>query len=110
MSYPTDDRELNASVAEKALPGQVGKPAPGLVSAAELLELAALLEWSPRQHQIAQGLVAGQSVKEMAAQLGINVETIRDHKNRLFKKVGVETPIEFLTYLLRLILQLRSWK
>lgn len=44
---------------------------------------------SPREAQVAVGIVDGIADKSIARALGISVHTVQTHKRRLFRKLGV---------------------
>jgi len=39
--------------------------------------------------------------KEIAARLGVSINTINTHKKRIFQKLGINTTIEMVQYALR---------
>ncbi len=51
---------------------------------------------TPRQLQIAQGLVDGLSYKMIADRLNISVETVRDHIKKVYKKLEINSKAELL--------------
>lgn len=51
---------------------------------------------TPRQLQIAQGLVDGLSYKLIADRLTISVETVRDHIKKIYKKLQINSKAELI--------------
>jgi len=51
---------------------------------------------TPRQEQIAQGLVDGLSYKMIADRLNISVETVRDHIKKIYKKLQINSKAELI--------------
>lgn len=51
---------------------------------------------TPRQLQIAQGLVDGLSYKMIADRLNISVETVRDHIKKIYKKLEINSKTELI--------------
>lgn len=49
---------------------------------------------SPRQRQVARMLVAGSDLPSIAAQLGIQVDTARDHRDAIYERLGIGSRIE----------------
>jgi DNA-binding NarL/FixJ family response regulator len=54
-----------------------------------------------RELQVMQSLAAGKRQKEIAAELGISVKTVRTFRTRLLKKLGVQNDVEMLHYALK---------
>ena len=53
---------------------------------------------SPRQNEIMQLLIKGFSTQEIAENLNISVNTIRNHKQVLFRKVNVKSSVELISF------------
>ena len=53
---------------------------------------------TPRELEIVQGIVAGQSNKEIAARLGVTEPTIKHHLTSIFDKVGVSNRLELAMF------------
>ena len=53
-------------------------------------------ELTPRQHQIAEGIVDGLSYKLIADKLMITTETVRDHIKKIYKKLEVNSKTELI--------------
>jgi len=49
---------------------------------------------TPREEQIAQAIAAGRSNRDIAAQLGITEQTVKNHLTNIFGKVGVENRLQ----------------
>jgi len=64
----------------------------------ELLFLMTTL--SPRQQQVAERVAQGKREHEIAAELGIAVNTVKVHKSIIYRKLGVRNAVE-LTLALR---------
>jgi PAS domain S-box-containing protein len=54
-------------------------------------------ELTPRQAEILRLLAAGRSTHQMAAQLGLSIDTIRNHVRDLLKRLGVHSRLEAVT-------------
>lgn len=52
---------------------------------------------TPSEKQIAQGIVLGQSVTEIAASAGLSVATVRSHVKQIFAKMGLHRQSELIT-------------
>lgn len=50
----------------------------------------ALAVLSPREREIFSGLVRGDTVKELASDLGVSPKTIENHRSAIYQKLGVE--------------------
>jgi len=70
-----------------------------LVSAQEWVQLTKSLELSPRQADIAEHLLRGESDKQIARELKISVPTVRTHLGRLFQKFGINDRVELILYI-----------
>lgn len=53
---------------------------------------------TPRQHEIATLIIRGFSNKEIAGRLNLSINTIKNHKQLLFKKTNVRSSIELASY------------
>lgn len=51
---------------------------------------------TPRQHQIADGIIEGLSYKLIADKLMITTETVRDHIKKIYKKLEVNSKTELI--------------
>jgi DNA-binding CsgD family transcriptional regulator len=58
--------------------------------------LVSHLQLSRRQAEIAQCLFRGMSDKQIAAELGIKIPTVRTHLERIFHKVDAQDRLEFV--------------
>lgn len=54
-----------------------------------------------RERQIMFGLIHGGSTSELAARLGISINTINNHRNSLMQKLGVHSLAELMTLAVR---------
>jgi two-component system response regulator DevR len=52
---------------------------------------ARLHELTPGERRVLAGVASGQTDKEVAAQLGLQAKTVRNHLDRIFQKLGVHT-------------------
>jgi DNA-binding NarL/FixJ family response regulator len=57
-------------------------------------------EFSPRQREIVELLVQGQSNKEIADRLCLSTDTIKAHLQRIFRKSGVSSRLEAVVFFL----------
>lgn len=64
--------------------------------------LARLQLLSPREREVMEVLSDGLSLKEIAAQFGISVQTTSKHRSNLFEKLGVNNEVELLKLLYRI--------
>jgi DNA-binding NarL/FixJ family response regulator len=53
---------------------------------------------SAREFQVLQGLVAGQTLDEIAAALHLSSKTVSNHQTTIRQKLGVATAVELLRY------------
>jgi two-component system nitrate/nitrite response regulator NarL len=53
---------------------------------------------SPREKQIVDALLAGCTNKEVAQQLGVSDQTIKNQLTTLYKKVGVTSRLELVLW------------
>ncbi len=53
---------------------------------------------TPRQHEIVQLIVRGFSTQEIAEQLNLSINTVKNHKQLLFKRINVKSSIELASY------------
>lgn len=51
---------------------------------------------SPRELEVLQLLVQGQSIKEIAQAMGINPKTVSNHQTVIRQKLGADTPVQLL--------------
>jgi two-component system invasion response regulator UvrY len=56
---------------------------------------------SPREAQVMDLLVAGQSLKEIAYQLGLSIKTISTHRRNLLDKLHLRTTAELVRYAIK---------
>jgi DNA-binding CsgD family transcriptional regulator len=71
------------------------RPEPDVPILCELFSLTAA------EARVAGNLALGLSIKEIAASLGISVETVRTHIKRTFAKTGTERQGELISLILR---------
>jgi DNA-binding NarL/FixJ family response regulator len=53
---------------------------------------------TPRQHEIVKLIVRGFSNQEIAEQLNLSINTVKNHKQLLFKRINVKSSIELASY------------
>ena len=58
-------------------------------------------EFTEREREIIIACRDGLMCKEIAARLGVSINTINTHKKRIFQKLGINTTIEMVQYALR---------
>jgi two-component system invasion response regulator UvrY len=56
---------------------------------------------SPREDQVLRLLAAGQTLKEIAYELGLSVKTVSTHRRRVLNKLRLHTTAELVRYALR---------
>jgi DNA-binding NarL/FixJ family response regulator len=61
----------------------------------------ALRQLTPRERQVLEALADGLDSKEIAARLGISVETERTHMVNILSKLGLHTRLQALVFLVR---------
>jgi two-component system NarL family response regulator len=54
-----------------------------------------------REHDVLEGIAAGFSDKQIAAELGVGVETVRTHVKGIFNKLGAGSRVQALALGLR---------
>jgi len=59
-------------------------------------------ELSPRKREVLRLIAQGKRMKEIAAELGISVRTVEDHKYELMRALGVETTAELVRFAVKL--------
>ncbi len=70
---------------------------------AELLELRARLDWlSPREREVMARVVSGFLNKQVSADLGISLITVKAHRSRVMRKMGADSLAELVSMALRL--------
>ncbi|MFO0839215.1 MAG: response regulator [Phycisphaerae bacterium] len=62
---------------------------------------AALARLSPREIEVLEGLTHGESVKQIAARLGLSRKTVDIHRAHVLMKVGVDSVAELVHVVLR---------
>ena len=60
-------------------------------ASAQSTRLAAL---TPREHEVFKRLLAGRRNKDIAAELGIGLRTVKAYRAQLMAKLGVDSPAE----------------
>lgn len=56
---------------------------------------------SPRERQVLEGVAEGKTNEEIAQALELSVHTVRNHRARLMKKLGVHDRLELLRFAIR---------
>jgi DNA-binding NarL/FixJ family response regulator len=78
----------------------MGEPETGLFTPARWCQLAAYLELTPRQSEIAQLICQGHAYKAIAQQTGISINTVRMHMRALFPKLGAHDRLSVVLHLI----------
>ncbi len=65
------------------------------------IDASAPVALSPRERQVLSALVDGLSYKQIAAHLGVGIETVRSYIRTLYPKLGVNSATEAVTRALR---------
>ena len=52
------------------------------------------MELTPRQQEIAERVAKGMQANEIAADLGISTQAVKNHKGRIYDKLGVRNAVE----------------
>ena len=75
------------------------RAAPRLTEAPDTPEAGPLSRLSPREREIAELLMEGNAVSEMAATLALSPNTVRNHVKSIFGKLRVHSQVELLSRL-----------
>lgn len=67
--------------------------------------IAKAFDLSQRQAQVAEGIVDGLKEKEIAAQLGISVNTVHEYVGRLYDRLDVHSRSQLVSSLLAFYLE-----
>src|SRR5262249_37984042 len=59
------------------------------------------LSLSPRQLEVLRLIAQGKRMKEIAAQLGISVRTVEDHKSQLLAALGVKSTADLVKFAIK---------
>lgn len=92
------DRETILSALEEAFALLVQSESQRLTAAGAMLRIGAL---TPRERDVLEGLVAGQTNKMIAIALGISPRTVEIHRANMMEKLGVHSLPEALRIALR---------
>ena len=57
---------------------------------------ASTLRLTPREHEVMGLLIAGRSMKQIAAELQISLSTCSKHRTNLLRKLDVENDVQLL--------------
>ena len=74
----------------------------GAVGPPDMRVLAGLFDMTPAEARVARALASGKSVEQIAASIGISVETVRTHLKRIMSKTGTKRQGELISLLLGL--------
>jgi FixJ family two-component response regulator len=85
LTKPVDDTALLRAV--RAASAQALASTAGLAQAAAWRER--LRSLTPREHEVMVGVIAGKLNKQIAADLGVQEQTIKVHRGRVMEKMGV---------------------
>jgi DNA-binding NarL/FixJ family response regulator len=89
-------RKLLAEIIE---PSQQQEPA---ADPPELADLAYREEWTPREKDVAALVIRGYRNKEIATELGVTEQTVKNHLRNMCEKIGASDRIQVAMYALRL--------
>jgi DNA-binding CsgD family transcriptional regulator len=116
IGVPLVDKHLDAATAH-VLPlvcnghhssvAAVFVTSPGAELPAEIGTVARIFSLTPAEARLLQHLVAGASLNEAAAALGIAEATARTHRNHIFTKTGVSRRTDLLVLVTRLVPPIR---
>ena len=90
LTKPIDDTALIAAIHEALAKDQVLRPA--RLERERIAKCLALL--TERERQVLELIVAGRLNKQIAAELHLSTETVRNHIRRLFRALGVNSRLE----------------
>ena len=85
LTKPVNDEELLGAVRQALERERVARKERAEVAAIE----ARLAKLSPREREVLEHVVSGQPNKQIAAMLGTTVNTIKVHRGRVMRKMGV---------------------
>lgn len=60
------------------------------------------VELSPRERDVVRGVAAGKSSKEIAAELGLSVRTVENHRARITRRTGLRSAAQLALHAVRL--------
>ena len=79
-------------VEERTTTSQPAQPTPAPVAQPAL---------TPRERQIASYIADGRSNRDIAVQLGISEQTVKNHLTNIFEKVGVDNRLQLALAMLK---------
>ena len=68
----------------------------------ELVDLAYREEWTPREREVAALLIRGCRNKEIATEMGVTEQTVKNHLHHMCAKIGASDRMQVAMYALRL--------
>ena len=77
------------------------------MSGPEWGHVVASLQLSPQQARIVELILAGKSDKEVAAEMGVRVPTVRTYLTRVFQRTGTGGRVELVMYV---VARAREWR
>jgi DNA-binding CsgD family transcriptional regulator len=74
----------------------------------EWRKLVTHLRLSPREADVARSVIRNEKVNATACQLGLSPHTVHTYRERLFRKLGIGSSLEFVTLLFTAYVLLRG--
>jgi DNA-binding NarL/FixJ family response regulator len=68
----------------------------------ELTDLAYREEWTPKEREVAALLIRGHRNKEIATEMGVTEQTVKNHLHHMSAKIGASDRMQVAMYALRL--------
>ena len=68
----------------------------------ELTDLAYREEWTPREREVAALVIRGHRNKEIATEMGVTEQTVKNHLHHMCEKIGASDRMQVAMYALRL--------
>jgi DNA-binding CsgD family transcriptional regulator len=120
VGVPLVDKDMNAATAHVMPLGHGRSPAPasGAIAAVFVTRVetalpvdvgvaARIFRFTPAETRLLKHLMAGASLTEAAAALGVSVATVKTHRNHIFMKAGVSRRTELMALIGRLLPPIR---
>ena len=86
MPFKVEDGNVNPDILPKPLTARI-RPA-GDLFVIEVWSRTLFDDLSSREQQVAQGLLSGQSYKDVARRIGVSPSTVSTYVKRIYAKVG----------------------
>ena len=94
--------------ARNAIKSQFGWRLPDVVSADEWSRLTTDMRLAPREADVLWCAISGDRIGDIATRLGLREGTIKTYRDRLFRKLGVNSATELVSIVGAAIMRSRS--